>query len=556
MDLLQSKDEEDVNFESLFGSLEKYISVEAVDGTVKQYYDDMIYMLKIFPMQCLYLSCCFHKALTQAYIFRRQLLRQELSNSRKFYGNIKCWVIEVRNLEYKRLETSDFDQNQIPCLVARLSIEGLSRSTTKFTPIRSFDDTLEPARINQDFEFFVKRPTSLIYVDLLYLNEAAEEGSLEREQLFGHAAIPIRRFESQKNVREWFKLVRNDGTIGEVKLRIQYSFKEESMSIWDAERGIPRSVESGGPHFTLGMIGVGQIGTKILESLLRCESFDGGNVIVSTRRPQKLSAYEKLGVTAMLDNSAVASRADLVIVCCPPSSLNAVARDVRGRLKSTTLVLSCVAGVASERLAGLFGISPRNVFRPSIDVKVGGGGACTSGVTPWQEGLKEGEAWELLYNVFVSVISNVGIPERIANNIVSKSLEGMLEELCIRGEHVPLSHLEEGAAVNVLPGPNDVDVRRGTVLSRIPDERDEYIVSVQDKEVRVRRNRVERVSKDGTTIEEEEEGFLVMTEAVKGFDDSKEKMMKYFESVAERSTTGLERVGGKKSVTIASSAKQ
>eukprot|EP00960_Hanusia_phi_P048893 759222-Hanusia_phi.AAC.4 len=404
MDSLKSKEGEDINLETLFGSLEKYIGVEAVDVTVKEYYEDLLLMLKIFPMQCLYLSCCFHKALTQAYIFRRQLLRQELSNSRKFYGNMKCWVMEVRNLEYKKLETSDFDQNQVPCLVTKLSIEGLSRSTTKFTPVRSFDDTLEPVRINQDFEFYVKRPTSLLYVDLLYINEAAEEGSLEREQLFGHAAIPIRRFESQKNVREWFKLERKNGTIAEVKLRLQYTFKEESMSVWDSEKGIPRSLENGGPHFILGMIGVGQVGSRILDFLLRSENFDGGQVVVSTRRPQKLIAYEKLGVTAVFDNSAVASRADLLIVCCPPSSINSVARDIRGKLKSTTLVVSCIAGISAERLASLFGISLHNVFRPSINIEVG--------------------------------------------RVVSRSLEGNLEELCIRGEHVPLSQLRENTVVN------------------------------------------------------------------------------------------------------------
>ncbi len=74
------------------------------------------------------------------------------------------------------------------------------------------------------------------------------------------------------------------------------------------------------PHYTVGIIGCGQIGTSILTKLLEAQSsFNNLRVLVSTRQPHLLRPFtQEYGVIAEFNNERVIMEADIVFVCVLP----------------------------------------------------------------------------------------------------------------------------------------------------------------------------------------------------------------------------------------------
>ena len=139
------------------------------------------------------------------------------------------------------------------------------------------------------------------------------------------------------------------------------------MLAWDQEAGgMPRSPEQGGSAFTMGVIGVGQIGRRVLDNLLRCGSFQASQIHVSTRGPERLASYEKLGVVCCYDDGAVAQRADMLVIACLPAHMQQVAKALRGNVRSTTLIMSIVAGYSTDRMASLLRVSPGQLLKPLL----------------------------------------------------------------------------------------------------------------------------------------------------------------------------------------------
>jgi len=249
----------DVSFDMIAGRLNEYIDTEGVDDEVQLYYNNMLRAQMLFPIQTAYMASAYQQALSAAYAHRRQHQREALVKSRKFNGVLKMWVLEVRNLDV-RAQLPELDGAGLsPSLAVRMSVEGHSKLTTRGAPSRNYDGTFEPLKIGQDLDFYVKRPTSIMHLDLVHINDDVPSDSLQREVLVGHLLIPLRKLESQKMVRQWYPLTYNGAIVAEIKLRLQYSYKEEHMAIWEPESGMPRPPEQGGPEFTLGIIGAGQV---------------------------------------------------------------------------------------------------------------------------------------------------------------------------------------------------------------------------------------------------------------------------------------------------------
>jgi hypothetical protein len=334
----------EISFDMIAGRLNEYIDTEGVDNEVHIYYNNILRAGMLFPIQTAYMASAYQLALSAAYEHKRQHQREALVKSRKFNGVVKMWVLEVSNVNIKAQLPELEAEQRLPSLAVRASIEAASKLTTRGTPSRNYDGTFEPLKINQDLDFYIKRPTSILHVDLVHLNDDVPQDSLQREVLVGHLLIPVRKLESQKMVRQLYPVTYNGVRVAEIKLRLQYTYKEEQMATWDPESGMPRPPDQGGPEFILGIIGAGQIGSKILQGVLRCGSFRASQVKVSTRGPERLELFQKLGVSCGYDDAAVAQRADVLVIAVLPSQLPQVARDVRGHIRPTSLVISLVAG--------------------------------------------------------------------------------------------------------------------------------------------------------------------------------------------------------------------
>lgn len=86
------------------------------------------------------------------------------------------------------------------------------KGTTKSSPSRNnqYHGGFEPLKISQDVEFYVKRPTSVIHMEILHINDDQPEGSLTREVLVGQLLMNLQPLESQKTIRQWYPCLINN----------------------------------------------------------------------------------------------------------------------------------------------------------------------------------------------------------------------------------------------------------------------------------------------------------------------------------------------------------
>ena len=297
---IDDTDDEELTFETLLPRLEEYIDCQALDAEVFQFYGNMQRTNILFPVQTAYIAAAYQVAIQEAYRFRRQHQREQWFKDKRYSSNVKVWVLECQLVDIKEQLPELYAAGTSPSLAVRISIEGSVKLTQRSSPARNFDGSFEPLKIHQDFDLHAKLPTSMLHLDLLHIDDDLPEDNPARETLIGHLRIPLRVLESQKQVpspvlfcpvrpcskrkntplttppqvRETYPLLRNGALVAQLKLRFVYTYKEEQMPVWDAAAGsIPRPPEQGSADFVVSVIGAGQIGSRLLGSLLRCGVF-------------------------------------------------------------------------------------------------------------------------------------------------------------------------------------------------------------------------------------------------------------------------------------------
>ncbi|KAJ1490238.1 hypothetical protein T484DRAFT_3368820 [Baffinella frigidus] len=145
-------------------------------------------------------------------------------------------------------------------------------------------------------------------------------------------------------------------------MRMHYVFREKDLSKWEPAEGMARGEEEGGPCSSVGVLGAGSVGKRVVENLVRGGRFPLKQILVSTRRPENVKDLEAKGVTVCFDNAKVAAGADVLVVACLPAHLNAVASSIREKVRETALVISLVAGVTPHRVAQLLRVRPEQVL--------------------------------------------------------------------------------------------------------------------------------------------------------------------------------------------------
>eukprot|EP00941_MAST-03F_sp_MAST-3F-sp1_P001179 g1179.t1 len=122
-------------------------------------------------------------------------------------------------------------------------------------------------------------------------------------------------------------------------------------------------------RFTVGFIGCGRMGKAILDAYLKM-GLDPKDIFVSTRRPEILEKYEGRGVKCVYDNSQVARKARLLLLCTLPAHVQRISSELRGNIRKTTVFFSIVAALSTVKLRQLFGTTKEQTLRTAIDMKI------------------------------------------------------------------------------------------------------------------------------------------------------------------------------------------
>lgn len=124
---------------------------------------------------------------------------------------------------------------------------------------------------------------------------------------------------------------------------------------------------------SVGLIGCGRLGTQLIRSLLHYSGLVPGDISISTRRPETLGEQKAKGVHIVNNNVLVASSVDVLFLVVPPAAVGGVARQIKGQLRLSAVVVSLVACVPVAKLNHILGhdhiIKPEFYWEPRNESK-------------------------------------------------------------------------------------------------------------------------------------------------------------------------------------------
>ncbi len=127
---------------------------------------------------------------------------------------------------------------------------------------------------------------------------------------------------------------------------------------------------------TIGFIGLGHMGSAILNGILRNNLVPADSIYVSRKHPENAQPFAAQGVHVLLSNSEVIQAADTIILAIKPNILVSVLEEIRENLNSRHLLISIAAGWPPDRLQSVI---PEDVSficaMPNVPASVGAG--CT-----------------------------------------------------------------------------------------------------------------------------------------------------------------------------------
>ncbi|XP_024423187.1 NADP-dependent oxidoreductase domain-containing protein 1 [Desmodus rotundus] len=112
----------------------------------------------------------------------------------------------------------------------------------------------------------------------------------------------------------------------------------------------------------VGIIGGGHLGKQLAHVLLQLVPIPAERLQISTRRPEALDEFQKLGVQCFYNNSSLVAWANLVFLCCLPSQLPSICTEIQTSFENTCIVYSFVSAVPLPRLKNL--LNHTNILRP------------------------------------------------------------------------------------------------------------------------------------------------------------------------------------------------
>lgn len=129
----------------------------------------------------------------------------------------------------------------------------------------------------------------------------------------------------------------------------------------------------------LTFIGAGNMAEAIVAGIIEKQVMEPADICVTDISELRLQHYiEKHGVCTSLDNAAAAAQSDAVVLAVKPQVFPEVGPEIREALTPDTLVISIMAGVPSDRIAGG---KPLRVVRimPNTPALIGEGAAGIAG---------------------------------------------------------------------------------------------------------------------------------------------------------------------------------
>jgi pyrroline-5-carboxylate reductase len=174
------------------------------------------------------------------------------------------------------------------------------------------------------------------------------------------------------------------------------------------------------PSWAVSLIGGGKMGRALAEGLLRGGVISADRLFVADPSPETRRWWSERHplATVSMDNTAIASASDVVILAVKPQSIEPAAGTLRSHL-AQRLVISVIAGLSIERLKELLGTDRIVRVMPNTPCLIGAG---VSAFTPSPSVTDDQRRW--VYRMLESVGAAVLIPESQMDAVTGLSGSG------------------------------------------------------------------------------------------------------------------------------------
>ena len=112
----------------------------------------------------------------------------------------------------------------------------------------------------------------------------------------------------------------------------------------------------------IGIIGAGNMGSAIIDGLLKAGFTDAAGIYASDKQEAVLDRLKNKGLNTSLDNIEIAKQADIILVAVKPYLIEDVLEEIKPELNSSKALVSIVAGVSIFSLE-LFAGNEIPIFR-------------------------------------------------------------------------------------------------------------------------------------------------------------------------------------------------
>ena len=132
----------------------------------------------------------------------------------------------------------------------------------------------------------------------------------------------------------------------------------------------------GGGGVKIGIIGVGNIGSIILERLLISGKFDPDDITIHNRTRSKAERYAGRGVNIAESNAQLCENSDLIFLCVKPQDADEMLSQMGGVDMTDKIVISTMVGVKISKIKEKTGARKIVRIMPNVPAMIG------KGITP------------------------------------------------------------------------------------------------------------------------------------------------------------------------------
>jgi hypothetical protein len=170
----------------------------------------------------------------------------------------------------------------------------------------------------------------------------------------------------------------------------------------------------------VGLIGCGLIGSNMVDAMIAA-GLPPHSILIASRDEQKVARFKALGCRSGSDTAVVES-CKIIMVCVAPQHLRALGNEIRKlKKKNQCLVISTVAGVSSNKIAKLCGIS--KVIRTVVDL--------VQLPVAWEDGGKEEKTTGGGAAGLTNDMITVGAKNLVAQSGALREIQAAIESLAV-----------------------------------------------------------------------------------------------------------------------------